>query len=592
MANKIQLLPDHVANQIAAGEVIQRPASVVKELLENAIDAQATHIQLHIKEAGKTLIQVIDNGTGMLTTDLRLAFERHATSKIRKAEDLFQLSSKGFRGEALASIAAITHVDAISRTAEDELASQLIIEGSKVMRQDVVTAPVGTTFTIKNLFFNIPARRNFLKSNTVELRHIFDEFHRVALAHPEVEFKMTHNGAEVFHLPKGPLQKRIVGILGAKAAEKLVPINEETSIVKVGGFIIKPAFAKKTRGQQYFFVNNRFVKSPYLHHALLGAFEGLLQADYHPGYFIYLEVDPQAIDINIHPTKTEVKFEDEQSIYAVVKSTVKHALGMFQIAPVLDFDRDTSLDVSYDKHKQPAKIPSIEVDASFNPFREGKKTTAAPQWESLYSAVEATSLPDDAVQVPLNMPAQAAPKVFQLLQKFIVSSTRSALLIVHQQRAHQRVLYERFLECTATQQSSSQQLLFPLQMELTPEQKAVYDTYEPILKNMGFDLTFTDLAVEVKGIPVLCEQTEVGSIFEAIFELGAPEAEHASFSPSDRMAKTLARVSSIKSGTVLSIQEQQALVDDLFSCKESTLSPFNQQIFITLNQQELDLKFN
>ena len=370
MADIIQLLPDHVANQIAAGEVVQRPASVVKELLENAIDAGATAVKLIIKESGKTLIQVVDDGIGMSATDARLSFERHATSKIKSAQDLFHLNTKGFRGEALASIAAIAHVEMQTRQASDELGSFIKIEGSKIISQDVVAGPKGTSIAVKNLFFNIPARRNFLKSNQVELRHITDEFHRVALAHPKVSFHFYNNGSEIFNLVSASYRKRIVNIFGSRSNEKLVPVEEETQVVKISGFICKPEYAKKTRGEQFFFVNSRFIKSPYLYHAVVNAFEGIIKPDTHPGYFLYLEVDPSSIDINIHPTKTEIKFDDEQTLYAILRSTIKHSLGQFNIAPVLDFDKDQNLETPYAYKNRSAPLPKVAVDARFNPLKD------------------------------------------------------------------------------------------------------------------------------------------------------------------------------------------------------------------------------
>jgi DNA mismatch repair protein MutL len=364
----IQLLPDHVANQIAAGEVVQRPASVVKELMENAIDAKATDIKLIVKDAGKTLIQVIDNGQGMSVTDARLCFERHATSKIRHAEDLFDLHTKGFRGEALASIAAIAHVELKTKQDQEELGTHIIIEGSKFVTQDVAVLPKGTSFLVKNLFFNIPARRNFLKSDTVEMRHIFDEFQRIALAHPNIYFTLIHNGSEVFNLPSSNYRQRIVNVFGGKTNEKLVPISEETEIIQISGFIGKPEFAKKSRSEQFFFVNDRFIKNGYLHHAIMSAYDGLLREGNQPSYFLYLTVPPHTIDINIHPTKTEVKFDDEQALYAILRAAVKHSLGQFNVAPVLDFDRDATLDTPYDYKDKEIASPLIQVDANFNPF--------------------------------------------------------------------------------------------------------------------------------------------------------------------------------------------------------------------------------
>ena len=347
MSSIIQLLPDHVANQIAAGEVVQRPASVVKELLENAVDAKATDIKLIVKDAGKALVQVIDNGLGMNVTDARLCFERHATSKIRHAEDLFSLHTKGFRGEALASIAAIAHVEQKTKQDQQELVTHIIIEGSKFVSQEPAVLPKGTSFSVKNLFFNIPARRNFLKSETVELRHIIDEFQRVALAHPSISFTMYHNGSESFNLPQSNFRQRIVNIFAGKMNEKLVPVKEDTEIVQIHGFIGKPEFAKKNRGEQFFFVNDRYIKSGYLHHAIMAAYEGLLKDGAQPCYFLYLTVPPNTIDINIHPTKTEIKFDDEHALYAILRSSVKHSLGQFNVAPVLDFDRDPNLDTPY-----------------------------------------------------------------------------------------------------------------------------------------------------------------------------------------------------------------------------------------------------
>ena len=377
MADIIQLLPDHVANQIAAGEVVQRPASVVKELLENAIDAEATHIQLLIKDAGKTLIQVSDDGKGMSETDARLCFERHATSKIKMAEDLFQLKTKGFRGEALASIAAIAHVDLKSKQEEQEVGTEIKINGTKVESQEPCVTPKGTVVSVKNLFFNIPARRNFLKSNAVETRHIIDEFQRVALAHPQIAFSLHHNGSEIFQLPSTNHRQRIVNIFGAKTNEKLVPVEEETEILNVQGFVGKPEFAKRTKGEQFFFVNDRFIKSPYLNHAVTAAFEGLLKEKTYPSYFLYLNIDPKRIDINIHPTKTEIKFDDEHALYAILRSAIKHSLGQFNVAPVLDFERDANLDTPYSYKEKQAEHPIVEVDRNFNPFESEMKFSSS-----------------------------------------------------------------------------------------------------------------------------------------------------------------------------------------------------------------------
>ena len=594
MTDIISLLPDHVANQIAAGEVIQRPASVVKELMENAIDAQANEIQLLINGAGKTMIQVIDNGMGMSPTDVRLAFERHATSKIKSADDLFSITSKGFRGEALASIAAIAQVEVHTKRADDEMATCLKISGSKVEDQEVSVAPTGTSIVVKNLFYNVPARRNFLKSDKVELRHIIDEFHRVALTHPEVKFTFMQNGSELFDLPAVNFRKRIANIFGNKIEEKLIPVEEMTTVAGIEGFIIKPEFAKKSRGQQFFFVNKRFIKSPFFHHAVSSAFQGLLRDQFHPGYFVYMQIDPKTIDINIHPTKTEVKFEEERNLYAIIKSMVKHSLGMFQAAPVLDFERDPSLDTPYNfQQKSPSNMPSIEVDSSFNPFKDSEKgipKASKSSWESLYSGLEMPN--DNNADEELKLAIEQAPKVFQLLRKFIVTTTRSGLLVIDQQRAHQRVLYEKFLTSITKRDMVSQQLIFPKKVELTPQQIALFGELEANLNAMGFVVKQKDNHLHITGIPTICDDKQLGQLFEDVFSPPDDHEQVASFSQADYMAKILSKSLSIKGNLTLSVQEQQALVDDLFACKDTLTSPFNRKIFITLDKEELEKKLD
>ena len=592
MADIISLLPDHVANQIAAGEVIQRPASVVKELLENAIDAQATEIKLLVNGSGKTLIQVIDNGIGMSPTDVRLAFERHATSKIKIADDLFSITSKGFRGEALASIAAIAQLEVHTRTTGEEMASTLKISGSKVTEQAVSVAPKGTSIAVKNLFYNVPARRNFLKSDKVELRHIIDEFHRVALAHPEVKFSFLQNNSELFDLPSGSHKRRIANIFGNKIEEKLIPVEEMTAVAGIEGFVVKPEFAKKSRGQQFFFVNHRFIKSPFLNHAVNAAFEGLIRDQFYPGYFIYIQIDPKSIDINIHPTKTEIKFEEEQNLYAILKSMIKHSLGMFQAAPVLDFDRDPTLDTPYDlQSKNPTSEPTIEVDSSFNPFQRQSINPPNASWESLYSGME---IPDAAVTEgnELKLGVEQAPKVFQLLRKFVVTTTRSGLLIIDQQRAHQRVLYEKFLTSLTKRNMLSQQLIFPKEIELSQQQMALFSGLEENLNAMGFVVKLSGKQLLITGVPSICNDKQMEKLFEDIFISPDDEEQVESFSQGDFMAKLLAKSLSINTNTTLSIEEQQALVDDFFACKETLTCPFNRKIFITLEKQELEKKLN
>ena len=596
MGDIITLLPDHVANQIAAGEVVQRPASVVKELMENAIDAGSTHVQLIIKEAGKVLIQVVDNGKGMSVTDARMAFERHATSKIKAASDLFALNTKGFRGEALASIAAVAHVEMLTKTAVDEVATQIKIAGSEIQEQEPIVAPQGTSIAVKNLFFNIPARRNFLKSNTVELRHIIDEFHRIALAHPQIAFTFFQRGQELFDLPAANLRKRIVHIFGSKIDEKLVPVEESTSVSSVSGFIIKPNAAKRTRGQQFFFVNDRFIKSPFMHHAIMNAYEGLLVDGTVPGYFIFFNLDPQTIDINIHPTKTEVKFQDEQSLYAILRSCVKHSLGMFNVAPTLDFERDPNLDTPYRQVNQSAGTPQLEVDSSFNPFKNpDARRFSKPNessWESLYVEVESQPVSSSLGNEFNATSDYDTVKVFQLMNRYIVSSIGSALILIDQQRAHERILYEQFLKTITQKKTASQQLLFPYKLELNPTQQAFLSDLEEVLVEAGFIFQRdSNTTIIIKGIPSSSSEKEIPNIFENLFNSLESDLPADSFSQSDVLSKSLAKTLSIKRGVSMKPEEQQRLLDDLFACKETQVSPFNRQIFVTLTQEELDKKF-
>lgn len=611
MSDVIQLLPDHVANQIAAGEVVQRPASVVKELLENAIDAKATRINLLIKDAGKTLIQVSDNGVGMSNTDTRLSFERHATSKIKAADDLFQLKTKGFRGEALASIAAISHINLKSKREEDNIGTEINLKGSKVTSQDPAVVNEGTIVSVKNLFFNIPARRNFLKSDAVEMRHIIDEFQRVALAHPHINFSLHHNGSELFKLPETNLRRRIVNVFGTKANEKIVPVQEDTEIIKVSGFIGKPQFSRKTKGQQFFFVNNRFIKSGYLHHAVKSAYEGLLEDKKHPTYFLYFEIDPQHIDINIHPTKTEIKFDDEHAIYEILKSVVKHSLGQFDVAPSLDFKHNPKFDTPYNYKDKPPEIPKIEVDRNYNPFESEPQTkskfTHFPQkknqqhWEALYTGLETDQQTDniefesDIVSGKLFSKDEEKTQtgLFQLQNKFIVSSLKGGMLVIHQHRAHYRVLYEEFLKNITVKSTLSQQLLFPLVIHLsTPEIKLLYEIKE-LLEQAGFDFAeITNEEVKISGIPSMISESEVESILDAVLaDLadGVPKEEIQK--NSSILAQTLAKNMAIKSGIVLEPGEQASLINRLFACKESGVTPENKNIFIRIQADDLDKKF-
>jgi DNA mismatch repair protein MutL len=609
MADIIQLLPDHVANQIAAGEVVQRPASVVKELLENAIDAGATTIKLLVKNAGKTLIQVIDDGKGMSVTDARLSFERHATSKIKVADDLFNLHTKGFRGEALASIAAIAHVEMKTKQASDELGTLLAIEGSTITSQEAVATPNGSSVAVKNLFFNIPARRNFLKSDTVELRHIIDEFHRVVLAHPSISFSMYHNGSDLFNLLKGNFRQRIVSTFGGKTNEKLVPVEETTEVLTLSGFVGKPEYSKKSRGEQFFFVNNRFIKSPYLNHAISSAFEGLLQPGKKPSYFLNLEVDPKCIDINIHPTKTEIKFDDEQTIYAILRAAVKHSLGQFSIAPILDFDRDKNLDTPYRFAGEQPTLPKVEVDRSFNPFSNSNPSPstyskpATTAWESLYVGLESKSNSDSLSQDNFesdevtssifdDASEKRVQKTFQLHNKYIINTIKSGMLVIDQNRAHERILYEEFLKTTVNE-AVSQQLLFPLQLKFSATDYTILKDLQQNLESTGFVFsTFTDQTIELTGLPVGVKESEVHIVFEQLIHDIEHEVPDVNFSVSDLLSKSLAKSLAIKNGKKLEREEQEFIVNTLFSCKEPSISPTNKTVFTTLKVEELDKKFN
>jgi DNA mismatch repair protein MutL len=614
MADIIKLLPDHVANQIAAGEVVQRPASVVKELLENAIDAEAESIKLIIKDSGKTLIQVIDDGKGMSTTDARLSFERHATSKIRSADDLFNIHTKGFRGEALASIAAVSHVEMKSKPEQNELGTQIKIEGSEVTSQEVVVTPKGTSISVKNLFYNIPARRNFLKSNNVELRHIIDEFHRVTLAHPKIVFSLFHNGSELFNLPKSNVRQRIVNIFGVKTNEKLVPVEEDTEVLKISGFVCKPQFAKKTRGQQFFFVNNRFIKSSYLNHAVNSAFEGLLRESTHSSYFLYLQVDSKTIDINIHPTKTEIKFEDEHTLYAILRSSVKHSLGQFSIAPALDFNRDGNLDTPYAYKNKQAHIPNVEIDRSFNPFQKESlgqekmgsfKGGNTGSWEGLYVGLESkgNTIQQEFSQVQYesdevtpsmfdDQDTNNDQKTFQIHNKYIVNKVKSGMLIIDQHRAHQRILYEEFLQSITIKEGVSQQLLFPLTLKFSTIEVAMLQGLKTQLKDAGFVFSKLDHDdVELNGIPVSVAEASVSAVLEQLINDVEHQVPNSHFSQSDLIAKSLSKSLAVKTGQKLSVKEQDHLVNRLFACKEPSISPESKPTFITIDAKDLEKKF-
>ena len=608
MSDIIRLLPDHVANQIAAGEVIQRPASAVKELMENAIDARATEIKLLIKDAGKTLVQVIDNGIGMSTTDARMAFERHATSKIQKAEDLFHLQTKGFRGEALASIVAIAHVEMQTKRPEDELGTEIHIEGSKITRQEPCVCPTGTSIAMKNLFFNIPARRNFLKSDTVEFRHILDEFHRVALAHPSIHFYLYNNGNELFNLPATNFRQRIVHLFGGKTNEKLVPIiAEDTPLVKISGFIVKPEYLAKTKNLQFLMVNHRFVKNQYLNHAITAAYEGLIHTDQKPEYFISLEVDPATIDINIHPTKTEIKFEEEHSIYALLKSAVKHSLGQFNIAPTLDFSKDPTFDIPYNYKDKTPEFPKIQVDPNFNPFKEeyesrsssrsssnfGNYPKKTASWESLYAGIE-PAINDLASETIVSSLFEAEPtknqgkKIIALAKKYLVTTLGGELIIINCNRAHQRILFEDFMKNLQSSHTAVQQLMFPYELPFAPHELEVIAQLRDLFESSGFMFTIESDKVVVSGIPLHLTDSEIPNIFHELLQQHIEALPTTENTQKEAFAKALCKSLAVKTGQVLSEEEQETLINNLFSCQEVLISPFGKRIYYSLSANEID----
>lgn len=594
MNSRVLLLPDHVANQIAAGEVIQRPSSVVKELLENAVDAKSNKIKLIIKNAGKTLIQVIDNGNGINSHDICIAFERHATSKIKMADDLFKIQTKGFRGEALASIAAISHVELHTKTKNDEVSHSIRIEGSKIVNQVFSTKPLGTSVSVKNLFYNVPARRNFLKSDNVELRHILDEFQRIALSHPEINFMLINNETEIFNLSLSNFRKRISSILGSKCESYLVPIEENTSLVKIKGFIFKPEYSKRSRGHQFFFVNNRFIKSSFLHHAITSAFEGLLKQGFYPGYFLHFKIDPKKIDINIHPTKTEIKFDEEQSIYAVLRSAVKHSLGIFQVLPTLDFEKNNSFEVPYSFKNENPTLPKIEVNSEFNPFKDSKNTISSKAKKKESFETEILNIDSDLISNPkLSIDSPKENRVYQLFSKYIVCPLQTSMIIIDQNRAHQRILYEDFLSSITTKKNSSQQLLFPLKIKLNATQALELENVKEIIDSIGFKFELKkNHFLEIYGSPQQCPESKIKETLETLLSGKNIDNSIKHFSQADHMSKKLAKKLAVRSGDYLEKEELQVLLNKFFDCKETQVSPFNKPIFISLEKTEIEQKLD
>lgn len=610
MSDIIKLLPDHIANQIAAGEVVQRPASVVKEMVENAIDAGATKIQVIIKDAGKTLIQIIDNGYGMSGTDAVMCFERHATSKVSTADDLFALKTKGFRGEALASIAAIAHVCVKTRQAHSETGTLIEIEGSKIKTNEPTVCPVGTSFEVKNLFYNVPARRNFLKSDNVEFNHIVDEFERIVLAHPDLSFTLHHNDNEVYNLYSAVLRKRIVDVLGKSSNDKLVPIDESTEIVTVVGYVGKPEFAKKSRGEQFLFVNNRYFKDTFFNHALTKAFDGLVQPKMFPSYFLYLTVDPKKIDVNVHPTKTEIKFEEDRLIYAILLSAVRQALGKYNVAPTLDFERETSFDLPHEMKYQPVVEPTIRVNPDYNPFQMtsrssssgssgnsftkairaegfGASETTPADWQNFYKIEEEEHVIEP---VQLDLPSSdSLPKAFLFRGKYIFTTSKSGLLVFDAQRATERIVYDELMAQFISKPIASQQLLFPIEREFSSNEKTEWESNKTMLERLGFVGQFSDKTIEINAVPAILQEESIHECLDLILEKIA-------FQEIDKgeVAHVIVQAIATATGRRKSITTNEAaehLIEQLFSCSEHSFTPKGKKIIETITLDEIATKF-
>ncbi|MBR6930543.1 MAG: DNA mismatch repair endonuclease MutL [Bacteroidales bacterium] len=601
MLDVIKLLPDSVANQIAAGEVIQRPASAVKELMENALDAGASQIDLVVKDAGKSMIMVVDNGCGMSETDARLCFERHATSKISKAEDLFAIRTMGFRGEALASIAAIAQVELKTRRKEDEVGVKIVNEGSVVKEQSLVPMQPGTTFTVKNLFFNVPARRNFLKSLQAEMRHIVEEFTRVSLMNPEIGFTLTSDGKEIYHLYSGNLKQRIMGLFGSNYEEKLLPVRQEAERVRIDGYIVKAEYAKKTRGEQYFFVNKRFIKHAYLHHAIENAFMEMIPKDSFPGYFINIEVDPSDIDINIHPTKTEVNFLDVKLVYAILHAAVRKAIGQHNLSPMIDFDESSDLNNDFSaamRMSNPLAIPQIPIDPNFNPFRkeyapresrwEGsyqpQKKEPAGDWRLLYG--ERTDLPSET----FGQQEETKPnsQYVQVNQSYIVTAVKSGLMVIDQNLAHSRILFEKYLKELENQGGVSQQELFPQALSLNVNDASLLKEMLPELGALGFVLEQANpTTFMVNGTPSDAAGCDAVALLEQILDNYKLNRTDLQIDRKLNLAKTMAKQLAIKAQTRLDEKEMQNLVDELFACNVAEIAPNGKKIFVIINMEDL-----
>lgn len=607
MSSIIQVLPDHVANQIAAGEVVQRPASVVKELMENSVDAESTSIIVNIVDAGRTLIQVIDDGKGMSETDARLSFERHATSKIRSVNDLFALHSMGFRGEALASIAAISEVELRSRRENDEIGSRVVINGSSFVCQEPDSCAKGSNISVKNLFFNVPARRKFLKVNATELKHIITEFQRVALAFPNIEMILQHNNTEIYNLARGSFKQRIVNIIGKNANQYLVPIQSSTSIVKITGFVGKPEYARKTSGEQFFFVNNRYMRHGYFHRAATAAYDKLISSDSMPCYFICFESDPASIDVNIHPTKTEIKFTDEQSIWQILNACVKESLGKANFMPSIDFDTQYRIDIPTITKNSSIHSPGVPVNTAFNPFNERSSYPGGnirggitphrediSNWQDIFDVLKGSDK-EDLPEIKANeniasaMNEERAPShLIQLKNRYILSPVRSGLMIIDQQRAHERILFERYMQILDKNIGIIQQNLFPQTVELNPADYALVLELTQELVKLGFDVSdFGNNCIVVNGMPADSRNADPRNMLEQVLEDYKETARDSKIEKTIRVARSMAMAGAVKQGTLLKQEEMREIIDQLFACLEPGFSPSGNPVLHILSMEDI-----
>ncbi|MFA7273000.1 MAG: DNA mismatch repair endonuclease MutL [Crocinitomicaceae bacterium] len=604
MSGIIKLLPDHIANQIAAGEVIQRPSSVVKELVENAIDAGATKIDIVIKDAGRTLIQIIDNGLGMSMFDAEMCFERHATSKLKSAEDLFQLTTKGFRGEALASIAAIAHVTLKTCQKDVQIGTRIEIEGSNIKLNEPEVCPQGSSFEIKNLFFNVPARRNFLKSDAVEFKHILQEFERIALPHHEVQLTLVHNGENIYTLLPSNLRKRIVDLNGKSYNDKLVPVDESTEIVRLQGFVGKPDSARKSRGEQYLFVNDRYFKDSYLNNAVQKAFDGLLQSNTFPSYFLFLTVDPEKIDVNVHPTKTEIKFEEERLIYTIIRTAVKQALGKFNITPTIDFEQEHSFDLPYSHTKEEIRPPEIKVNKDYNPFQtfsapasSGTRTDRSSailnagfgqdkslSWENFYDIREEVQQEEQGLDLEFESVEHTN---FLIAGNYVITNAKSGLMSIHYRRAYERIVYDELMDHFMAQPIPSQGLLFPYEWDLKKEEKIIWESNAMLLKQLGLTWSFGEEIIILESIPAILQEENIPTFIQLIIEqmimeqVDKGEIAH-------HFILTLAKSAALEKKLIQNNENATDLVNSLFSCPDHIHSPSGKTILKTITFEQLE----